>query len=753
MLCDQVRDHLSAYLDKELTAELSDTVRAHLDTCAACRTLAGELQATADLLGRLPVRSAPEHLAADVIGEIERRGIVPAGAPVEGQPQERTLPMRRARLWPRALAVAAAVLLTVGIGVLAYLSETSKGPAPTRAYEVAALPAKDAAAPGQVQLADRGVVLGSGDARKAGLGAAPSANIAGETVTTGGVAIVRNGDALRRLGGNGPGTTGMATVNGGTLALKIAPDGAKMGEVAAGPTLPLGTDVAGAVVGQQAKVPPPAQTTWALTHGEPASKTGDDAMRMAKALPAEPATETSAPAAVAPPATPAQAQTQWGKSVVEKPAVAAQPAAPVRPGSRTDLRPSAATTDSAVRPSEEAIKVTPAGPTVVAKMMADVANGRIAADQLARVATRDNLQAADNQLILRADSPDEADRRLVQLFRANGWWSLAPTGERERSVSRAGVSQDERGEPGKPPAAGSAGAGPLPPPEKGQPTAGPGAPGGVYWQASRNGAQVWLVLADRDSLSRFGSRLAQVEGIDVDGDSSPEFRAIARLQQQWKESLGRHAVAADTEGLNTEARSGEAARGSQPASKLSSKAATDKAGGDTTYDGPARRVKDAKQEAAGAFAWRGSAPAPAATPGVPAPAEEDNGQSGRQSGSGGGTAGAAPATAAQRPPAAQPGGGAYNGTLEEGRVADALRAPGAPQAAAKMKAAGNKTDAAETMDFFDTVAARNAQAPPANAVLLVIRVQPSGAQRAAKEAAAEAPAAAPASESGGKTTP
>ena len=847
MLCDQVREHLSAHLDKELTAELSAAVRAHLDTCAACRTLADELRATADLLGRLPVRAAPEHLAADVIREIERRGIVPAGAPVEGQPQERTLPMRRARLWPRALAVAATVLLAVGIAVLAYLGETAKGPAPTPAYEVAALPAKHAAAPdpfaadladkgnarwdevaeqnrrmsgngtepdlganfktkedynglaglGQLaagkdtaggdtypyynQPADRGVARGYGAARKEGLDAAPSVNLSG-----GGV-IVRDGDTRRRLGGDGPVTRGTVvtqatggatdvTFSGGAAGYKIAPDAAKAGQVTAGHTLSLGATINGVRVEQQAEVPPPAQQTWAITHGAPAARESDAAILMAKARPAEPTTEAPPPAAAAPLAAPAKAPAVGGKSVVEKPAVvfapaespavAAKPAAPARPESKPDLRPPTATTAPAVRPleeagkvapaataapavrlTEEAAKVAPAGPTVLARMMVEVADGRVAAVQLARVATRDNLQAADNQLIIRADSHDEADRRLVQLFEATGWRPLAAAGERERSVSRAGVSQDEGAEPQKPPAAVSAGAVSVTSPEKGQPPAGPGAPGGVYWQVSHNGEQVWLVLADRDSLSRFGSRLAQIQGMDVDADSSTEFRAIARLQQELKESLGRQAVAADTEGLNAAVRKGEAGRGSQPASKLSSKAATDKAGGDTTFDDPARRTKDAKQEAGDSNRLRGPAPALPAAPGVPAPADKAVERFGQPSG--GGTGGAAAATAAQRPPAPQPGGGAYNGTLEEGRVADALGAPGAPQAAAKMKAAGNKTDAAETMDFFDTVAARNAPSPPANAVLLVIRVQPSGAQRAAKEA----PAAAPAAEPGGKTSP
>ena len=850
MLCDQVREHLSAYLDKELTAELSAAVRAHLDTCAACRTLAGELQATADLLGRLPVRSAPEHLAADVIREIERRGIVPAGAPVEGQPQERTLPMRRARLWPRALAVAATVLLAVGIGVLAYLSETAKMPrAPTPAYEVAALPAKHAAAPdpfatdladkgnarwhevaeqnrrmsgngtepdlgadskakkdyggltglGQLaagkdtagddtylyynnQLADRSVARGYGAARKEGLDAAPSVNLSGGSV------VVRDGDTRRRLGEDGPVTRGTVvtqaaggatdvTLSGGTVGFKIAPDAAKTGQVAAGQTLSLGAAIEGARVEQQAEAPPPAQQTWAIAHGAPAAKESDAATLMARARPVKPATEAPAPPPAAPPlAAPAKAPVMVEESVAEKPAVAfaraespavaaklaalpevvakpaelpavaAKPAAPVRFEAKTDLRSQATTTVPAGRPSEEAAQVTLAGPTAVAKMMDDVADGRIAADQLARVATRDNLQAADNQLIIRADSRDEADRRLVQLFMATGWRPLAPTGERERSVSRLEVLQDKGAEPQKPPAAVSAGAASLPPAEKGQPPAAAGAPGGVYWQVSHNGEQVWVVLADRDSLSRFGSRLAQVQGMDVDADSSTEFQAIARLQQELKQSLGRQAVAAETEGLNAEARKGETGRGSQPAAGLSSKAAMGKAGEDTARGDLATRAKDAKQEAGESRGRGGPAWAPPAAPAAPAPADKAAWRFGQQSG--GGAGGAAAATVAQRPHAPEPSRGAYYGT-PEGGVAGAPRTPGAPQAAARMKEAEKKPEAAETMDFFDTVAARNAPSPPADAVLLVIRVQPSEAHRAA----GEAPAAVPAAEPGGKTSP
>jgi hypothetical protein len=122
MLCEQAREHLSAYLDRELASELSSAVRAHLESCAGCRALLADLRATAGLLGALPVHRAPADLADDVRCEIERCTILPAAeSDYDAEPQERTLALRRVRLWPRALAVAASLLLVVGIGVLALL--------------------------------------------------------------------------------------------------------------------------------------------------------------------------------------------------------------------------------------------------------------------------------------------------------------------------------------------------------------------------------------------------------------------------------------------------------------------------------------------------------------------------------------------------------------------------------------------------------------------------------------------------------
>ena len=38
MRCNEIQDNLSAYLDKELPADLTDAVRAHVEGCAECRT-------------------------------------------------------------------------------------------------------------------------------------------------------------------------------------------------------------------------------------------------------------------------------------------------------------------------------------------------------------------------------------------------------------------------------------------------------------------------------------------------------------------------------------------------------------------------------------------------------------------------------------------------------------------------------------------------------------------------------------------
>ena len=152
MQCKQVHDHLSAYLDRELTAELASAVRHHLASCPECRAMLEDLRATADLLGRLPVREAPAGMADDVRREIERRMLAPQAADEAAMP-ERTLAAHTVRLWPRVLAVAACVALAAGIGLVAYFGEEAldepmaTGPELVR-HDAAEMSTEYAAAPG-----------------------------------------------------------------------------------------------------------------------------------------------------------------------------------------------------------------------------------------------------------------------------------------------------------------------------------------------------------------------------------------------------------------------------------------------------------------------------------------------------------------------------------------------------------------------------------------------------------------------------
>jgi len=64
------------------------------------------------------------------------------------------------------------------------------------------------------------------------------------------------------------------------------------------------------------------------------------------------------------------------------------------------------------------------GPARVQQVMNYVAEGQVPVDELKAVATRGNLDLAENQLVVRAASRDEANKELVGLFDANGWEAL-----------------------------------------------------------------------------------------------------------------------------------------------------------------------------------------------------------------------------------------------------------------------------------------------------------------------------------------
>jgi len=595
MLCDQVREHLSAYLDKELTAELTAAVRSHLDSCAECRMLLEDLRATADLLGRLPVHAAPEHVAQDVQREIERRALVGGAPPDEGQPRERTLPIRRARLWPRALAVAATVALATGIGILAYLTQTQE--APVAVDFTSPLVRPESPTTSLAYLANR-ARPGEADEKKA----------AGPADKFGGVPATPTKAAARgRLAESLDGPNGIALRMHGAADLKRHEKDARPSQgddlsVARGPAAaPAETEgVAKGTQDYSYKLPAaPARatperaetrkdasegaakrkiskvdshfadiagTTHAETRqrgqalGELAPKPDTPAPETWRAGQA-PAVQTPAPPP-APPAEPAPPATGWhmaGKSAAWKPE-AAKPAAPPATPAAAEKSPASAApaplaiaTAPAAQPSMAA-RLVPletaarssiiAGPPAVQRMMVSVVNGAAALDDLKAIATRDNLSSAEYQLVLVADSRRAGDQTLQQLFQANGWQAVTADradayGAAMKRPAEGVVAGEDSGWRRSGIGGGAGGRKALPP--------------GLYYAAPDGGEDTWVVVTDRDSLSRFAGQLAQTEDLTVSTDSSGPFRPVRDLQKELRRAApAREERAAEATPLSTE---------------------------------------------------------------------------------------------------------------------------------------------------------------------------------------------------------
>ncbi|MCX5672329.1 MAG: anti-sigma factor [Planctomycetota bacterium] len=593
MLCEQVHEHLSAYLDKELTAELSAAVRSHLESCAECRTLLADLRATADLLGRLPVHAAPEQTAQDVQREIERRVLVGEKAPAEEPLRERTLPLHRARLWPRALAVAATVALAAGIGILAYL--TRNQPALT-APEITTLVLREEA-PAMTEgryRADRPEARKYAEEKPSvsadylAKGPTTPADTAGKSKWaarpegTSGQAFrralapglkdeeaeeapLREGQSLAQ----GP-AAAPAAPEGGAKNLPGFHFGAPAAPDARSPRRPQDkaetarpsleeAAVAGRATTKGGAVADstPDSSTATKAHGkagdEPAMKAGVPAVGPQMAGGQAQAVQTPAPAA--PPAQglaekggqvagtvggkPVAGKPVAGYGVTEKlgrpqpetakltePAPAGEPSAPPAPPPTAVAKAPGAMLSMTGRlaPAAEEAGQTFAttGPAAVQRVMVSVVDGLAALDDLKAVVTRDNLSRAEYQLVLVADSRREGDQALRQLFQANAWQPVstdkagAARGAMKKAAGTARAGEDLRwGQQD------TGGAKPLPP--------------GLYYVAPNGSEDTWVVLTDRDNLSRFAGQLAQAQALTVSTDSSAMFRPVRDLQKEYRQ--------------------------------------------------------------------------------------------------------------------------------------------------------------------------------------------------------------------------
>jgi len=98
VICADVRRDLDPYVDRELDAELTAEIRAHLDTCVACRERVAEREALGRLVRSAPYYAAPDHLRARVSTAVKRSALT-----------------RRLVTW----AAAAVLMVSIGAGILA----------------------------------------------------------------------------------------------------------------------------------------------------------------------------------------------------------------------------------------------------------------------------------------------------------------------------------------------------------------------------------------------------------------------------------------------------------------------------------------------------------------------------------------------------------------------------------------------------------------------------------------------------------
>jgi anti-sigma-K factor RskA len=124
-----------AYAADALDAEERDRFELHLAACADCRQEVAELRATAARLAGAAFEQPPAALRARVLDEVSRTRQQPPLA------DDAVLPLTRRRWWTQPASIAAALLLVVsaGLGALAWQQDRRADEAEARAAQIAAV--------------------------------------------------------------------------------------------------------------------------------------------------------------------------------------------------------------------------------------------------------------------------------------------------------------------------------------------------------------------------------------------------------------------------------------------------------------------------------------------------------------------------------------------------------------------------------------------------------------------------------------
>jgi hypothetical protein len=100
MFCRNVRNNLSAFLQKELEPGATDSIQAHLDKCLSCRRELETIQDGIRMAERLPLVAAPQELWQSVEEQIRKRQV-----PSQPQPKRNLIP---------AIALTCAIVILAG---------------------------------------------------------------------------------------------------------------------------------------------------------------------------------------------------------------------------------------------------------------------------------------------------------------------------------------------------------------------------------------------------------------------------------------------------------------------------------------------------------------------------------------------------------------------------------------------------------------------------------------------------------------
>lgn len=107
MYCEAVERQLERYVDNELSAQEQTGIEAHLESCSGCRAEVGKLRKVVDQLARPPAVTVPKLLWATIERRLDQTK----------QPDLRCSPVRRLRVRSAPWALAATLVLAVGLGL------------------------------------------------------------------------------------------------------------------------------------------------------------------------------------------------------------------------------------------------------------------------------------------------------------------------------------------------------------------------------------------------------------------------------------------------------------------------------------------------------------------------------------------------------------------------------------------------------------------------------------------------------------